>query len=511
LSSPLRVLVVDDNPHAREILAAMARSWGWQVDVAEDGTQAIALVNACAQANQPGYQTIFVDWQMPEMDGWETCLRIRQIMGAQATPLIVMVTAHGREMLSLRTPKEQAQINGFLVKPITASMLFDAVNDARAAQNPALPTPLALKPQTNQLAGLRLLVVEDNLINQQVAQELLSARGAVVTLAVNGHLGVEAVAHAQPMFDAVLMDLQMPVMDGYTATRIIRADLGLTELPIIAMTANAMASDRAACLAAGMNEHVGKPFNLNHLTEVVLRLTQGRRTANLAKQASPILSPPPQADVDSDVENALERLGHNTELYVKVLTSYLEDIANLPDQLDTTLLAGDRLGAIRLLHTLKGLSATVGASELAAVAKQVEDVLKTANTSLAHDALRDMLRAAVRRAEHTMGEVAARLTKTTPRYSPGQPHPARDDAALRPLLSELRELLNQSDMRSLEVYSGLRDALGQSAPLTQQELDSALAVFDFSRGAICCAAWLLQPSPPSSTPLVPGTAYPATT
>jgi len=276
LSSPLRVLVVDDNLHARDIIAAMARSWGWLVDVAGDGAQAIALVSACAQADQPGYQAIFVDWQMPGMDGWETCLRIRQIMNAQATPLIVMVTAHGREMLSLRTPQEQSQVNGFLVKPITASMLFDAVADARAEQNPAPSAPLALGTQPRPLAGLRLLVVEDNLINQQVAQELLSAQGALVALAVNGQLGVEAVAHAKPQFDAVLMDLQMPVMDGYSATRKIRTELGLTHLPIIAMTANAMTSDREACLAAGMNEHVGKPFDLKHLIGVLLRLTPGR-------------------------------------------------------------------------------------------------------------------------------------------------------------------------------------------------------------------------------------------
>jgi PAS domain S-box-containing protein len=489
LAGPLRVLVVDDNAHARNIMTAMAQSWGWQVDVASDGAQALALVSACAQADQPGYQAIFVDWEMPGMDGWETCLRIRQIVRAQTMPLIVMVTAHGREMLSLRTPQEQSQVNGFLVKPITASMLFDAVADARAAQSPTRAPPAAMKVQTDKLTGMRLLLVEDNLINQQVAQELLSAQGALVTLAANGQLGVEAVAHAQPMFDAVLMDLQMPIMDGYSATRKIRTELGMTELPIIAMTANAMASDRDACLAAGMNEHVGKPFDLKHLIDVLLKLTRVQPLA-AASPAATTLMPEPQAEVD--VDSALERLGHNTSLYASILVAYLEEIATMPDQLDRSLLAGDLVGATRLLHTLKGLSATVGANHLAEVAKQLEGALKTADASLAYDALRATLRAAVLRAGQTMGDIATRFTEASQRPSPVGPDAGLDHAARRPDLTELRELLNNSDLRALEVHAKLRQALGHSAPLAWQELDSAMAAFDFTRGMICCDQLLKQ-------------------
>ena len=131
--------------------------------------------------------------------------------------------------------------------------------------------PRSRADRVGRLEGMRLLVVEDNLINQQVARELLRGEGALVEIAANGQLGVAAVAGANPPFQAVLMDLQMPVMDGYAATQAIRADLGLTDLPIIAMTANAMASDREACLQAGMDDHVGKPFNLAHLVGVLLR------------------------------------------------------------------------------------------------------------------------------------------------------------------------------------------------------------------------------------------------
>ena len=148
-----------------------------------------------------------------------------------------------------------------------------ALPAAHTAQAPdaALP-PTSSSTKQPRLAGLRLLVVEDNKVNQLVAQGLLAKEGALVTLADDGQLGVSAVARAQPPFDAVLMDLQMPVMDGYTATRAIRNDLGLLKLPIIAMTANAMAADRTACLEAGMDEHIGKPFELDHLVATLLRL-----------------------------------------------------------------------------------------------------------------------------------------------------------------------------------------------------------------------------------------------
>jgi PAS domain S-box-containing protein len=271
----LHVLIVDDNSVAREVLAHTIESLGWTVQAAASADLAMAAVQDRAAAAKPPFDAIFMDFQMPAMDGWEASQRIRKLAGGAVSPIVIMVTAHGRELLSQRSAAEQAQINGFLVKPVTASMLFDAVMDAKSAaaaavqgHNPAAPQAV-VKPK--RLLGLRLLVVEDNKINQMVAKGLLGQEGAEVTLADDGQLGVAAVKNAQTQFDVVLMDVQMPVMDGYAATRVIRQELGLSELPIIAMTANAMASDRAACLAAGMNDHVGKPFDLDHLVATLIR------------------------------------------------------------------------------------------------------------------------------------------------------------------------------------------------------------------------------------------------
>ena len=272
----LEVLVVDDNPVARELLATMAQSQGWQVDSAASGQNALDLVAArVAQAKQP-YHAIFMDWEMPDMDGWETIAHLRQVAGCGPASAIVMVTRHDRNALAQRSDAEQASLHAYLIKPITSSIMTQAVADARLGRSNLRVHSRSTTEKLSRLDGMRLLVVEDNLINQQVARELLQRQGAVVTLADDGAQGVQAVVDAEKNdpFDAVLMDIQMPVMDGFAATRAIRNDLGLSQLPVIAMTANAMASDREECLAAGMNDHVGKPFDLPHLVNLLLDITR---------------------------------------------------------------------------------------------------------------------------------------------------------------------------------------------------------------------------------------------
>ncbi len=255
----LRVLAVDDDPIAREVLQRQIESLGWQVDTAASGEAALALAESRMVSGAP-YQVVFIDWQMPGMDGWETCRRLRERAPHGEPPTLVMLSAHQAELQSgQRTPADEALLDGWVVKPVTQSMLFDSVATARVVRPASLP---GAGERRLALAGLRLLVVEDNAINRQIAGELLEAEGAQVEMACDGAEGVAAVRAADPPFDAVLMDIQMPVMDGYSATAAIRAEPRFARLPIIAMTANAMAGDRRACLAAGMNEHIGKPFDL---------------------------------------------------------------------------------------------------------------------------------------------------------------------------------------------------------------------------------------------------------
>ncbi len=265
---PRQVLVIDDNPVGAQLTVRAVQSWGWLCEWVTDGDQALRRIAERSNEGRP-FDLIYIDSDLPGMNGWQTARQIRQQAGNTShAPLIVMLSNSGREVLAHRTSDEQDLLHAFLVRPVTASMLFEASLQTCGRQN-ALRDGSKPRKTKLRLKQLRLLVVEDNLINQQVAKELLMAEGACVTLAGNGKLGVEAVATANPQFDAVLMDIQMPVMDGYAATQVIRHDLGLGKLPIIAMTANALDSDRVDCLAAGMNEHVGKPFNMAHLVTVL--------------------------------------------------------------------------------------------------------------------------------------------------------------------------------------------------------------------------------------------------
>jgi two-component system, sensor histidine kinase and response regulator len=239
-------------------------------------------------------------------------------------------------------------------------------------------------PPGQRLAGLRLLVVEDNPINQEVARDLLRDEGASVTLAGDGRQGIAAVVAADPCFDAVLMDVQMPVMDGHAAASHLRRELGLATLPIIAMTANAMPSDRAASLASGMNDHIGKPFDLDELVAVLHRHVPVRPAppAPVPRRrafSSPVVTPEVRGLAQAagfDLDAALQRLAGRVDVYLRLAASFDERLATLPADLAAVLHADRRAEAERLAHTIKGVAATLGALRLAAMAGEVERALQ---------------------------------------------------------------------------------------------------------------------------------------
>ncbi|MYN07393.1 hybrid sensor histidine kinase/response regulator [Pseudoduganella aquatica] len=386
----LDCLVVDDNPSARQVLAAMAASFGWRVDTADNGLDAIRLAME-RSAGHP-YDVLLVDWRMPLLDGWETSVRLRELLPAAATPLIIMVTAYDREQLAQKQAQEPARaapvLDGVLVKPVTASMLFNAVADARSGQRPAL---LDQPPQSRRLLNrVSILLVEDNPTNQQVARELLSHEGALVEVAACGQDAISAVRREGPLPDVVLMDIQMPDMDGYEATRAILAELGERAPPIIAMTANAMQSDRDLALAAGMVDHVGKPFDLQQLIGVILSHAGPRReqaaagvTAAIGAAAAGPASAAaigaaartePPARLDS--AGAIKRMGGLVPVYQIALRSFNAEAALIAAELRAALDTEGCAGAASALHTLKGLAGTIGANELSQLAAQAEQALR---------------------------------------------------------------------------------------------------------------------------------------
>lgn len=508
--APQRVLLVDDNPMAGELMLRTVRAWGWPVDLAVSGAQALAQVRA--QIDTPGqgfpYDVVYLDWQMPEMDGWETARQLREI-SATCTgqpPLMIMVTAHGRENLAQRLPQEQDMLDGFLVKPITSSMMFDAVMNASAGHSNLRQTARGRSSQ-RRLNGMRILVVEDNLINQQVAEELLTTEGALVSMAANGQLGVEAVAAAAPQFDAVLMDLQMPVLDGYGATRVIREQLGLTHLPIVAMTANAMASDREACLAAGMTDHVGKPFDLAHLVSLLILITGlqpepgpalgggGRMadaTAPFDRRPSGALEST-AADLPVipglDWATALARMSGMKALYVRTARDFCNILSTVIEDLRLLLDQGAMDKAAMLLHTLKGNAGTLGADALAQQAGRLECQCKTRGGPADCQTSLTTLAELCESARSALSQAATFLD---PVVTPVRVQ-ARvlDVAQALAALQALDKLLSASDLSVLQGHAEFQPQLSGLPNGFQTAFESALQQLDFP-AALALSAGMQQ-------------------
>ena len=387
LLTDLACLVVDDNPVARMVLSEMAASFGWQVDVAEGGREALTAV-AGRMAQQRAYDVVFIDWRMPAFDGWETSCEIRKLAPHGKLPLIVMVTAHDRELLAQRHLEMEPVLDGFVVKPVTASMLFDAVADARMEKR--APLAAVALPSLRRLEGLHLLLVDDNPANQQVASELLGNDGAEVEVASSGRMALAAVSRPGPLPDLILMDIQMSEMDGYEATLAIQRRLGAQAPPIVAMTANAMPADRVAALDAGMADHIGKPFDLVQLIAVILK--HARRGAVAMDAAVDVAGgdaagAAPLAEAGINSAAALKRLGGLHSVYLMALRSFAAEAGNMGAQLQAACAGRSLDVAMPLLHTLRGLAGTVGADRLSGLAHLAEQGLKAGASAAAWDQL----------------------------------------------------------------------------------------------------------------------------
>ena len=498
-----RVLVVDDNPIAAELTLRMVRSWGWTAEIAKSGKEAVDLLSAqcnTAIAEFP-YPLIYMDWKMPGMDGWEATRQIRELAERSKLPqpTVIMLTAHGRDMLSHRTEAEQERVNGFLVKPATAYMLFDAWMDSRTGSNNIRKLTKG-RSSTRHLTGMRILVVEDNLINQQVADELLTSQGAIVSLAANGQLGVEAVAAAAPQFDVVLIDVQMPVLDGYGATRAIREELHLQALPIIAMTANAMDSDREACLAAGMNEHIGKPFDIAKLVSLLIRMT-GFLTdvAPSAAQDASALALSPEMPVPEvaglDIQTALNRMSGMRSLYVRTAKDFVKIMDTAVPELHLCLSAGDKQKALMRLHTLKGNAGTLGATAMAAQAATLEKLCTTSAGMAECEAALVQFEVLVRHTQEKLREAIALFDAehaSNEQAAVEVPFKGVVSDAAREALHHIAALAKSANLEALQVFAQSRALMGEFHSESIDALDEALQNLDLDQASTICDQMLLS-------------------
>ena len=502
----MRLLIVDDNASAREILSHMGCHFGFDVAVADSGPAALAQMAAAQQANRQ-YDIVLMDWRMPVQDGVQTVKRMRQEL-TDCLPTVVMVTAYGRDRVMRSAAASDVSLQSVLTKPVTPSLLFDAINVALGRATVAQQTPSqrnhAIQEISAQLAGARLLLVEDNEMNQELILELLRQARIHCVIAKNGQEALNCLS-LDPQFDGVLMDCQMPVMDGYTATRKLRQNPAFVALPIIAMTANAMQGDKEKALAAGMNDHVAKPIDVLNMFNTLARwIKRGDATATEQDPvAAPVQTPPhhPPTRLDPpdppdppdlpdlpdlpgiDTTRGLTTVIGNMALYRRLLTRFKNEYTHFAEPFAAAMAdASDPEAAQRLAHTLKGNAGNIGALRVQSCAAALEQACAT-------HALPSTIDQHVVETTAALHAVLKGLQAlTAPATDPADPArtaaPVADPDAMAALRARLRDLLDNSNADALALAEDLSrqltgtlwEAVGQRIlqQTEQCEFDGAL-------------------------------------
>jgi len=376
--SPIKVLLVDDNHTSLSILSETITQLGWQVKTASNAKDALGLFQSALEHNSP-FDLALIDWVMPNTDGWALSELIRQQTPVEMMPLLIMITAHSKEILVQNHHKNPKLLNGFLTKPITRAQLINAFYDAVATTKQA-SIKQTFDKNDKPLLKMRVLVVEDNPTNQSIVKQLLESQGASTTISNSGLDALFELENSLLPFDVVLMDIQMPGIDGYETTKRIRENVKFTQLPILAMTANVMPSDKERCFAAGMNGHIGKPFELSHVVKQILLITNKfDHVYNSAK--SETQSHPQQSanltdfckEAKIDIQQAMQRFNQLERLYLKSLALFRADLQNYILQLEDENSTYDHLKLI--FHTLKSTAAALGFTELSKQAKSKDKKL----------------------------------------------------------------------------------------------------------------------------------------
>jgi signal transduction histidine kinase/DNA-binding response OmpR family regulator/HPt (histidine-containing phosphotransfer) domain-containing protein/HAMP domain-containing protein len=499
----LRVLVVDDNATSREILKVLLESLSFEVSLTATGEEGLKELEKASETNP--YKLVLMDWKMSGMNGIEASRWIKNHSRLAKIPTIIMVTAYGREEIMRQA--DEIGLEGFLIKPVSASVLFDTIMHAFSREVPASFLPSVsldrMAQKFQDIRGAWILLVEDNEINQQVARELLEGAGLLVTIVSNGEEAVLAVKEKD--FEAVLMDVQMPVMDGYEATRRIRkwedeswmsesASAGtiadkrgmrnnngensdskfenqdpnseIKRIPIIAMTAHAMTGDREKCLEAGMNDYVSKPINPEKLFSALVKwIMPGQRMISdylVARTAekSPKDETLPLSDVPGiSVKSGLNKVGGNRKLYRKLLSKFRCNYAGVDNEIRNALGGDDLETATRLAHTIKGLAGNIGAQDLHLAALNFEAAIRknqTENIPGLLAAFSETLDLVV----DSIGALELQKPDTPETRLSAQPvaESMERDQVLY-LLSELRQSLEEDDTRAVRIFETLKKAL----------------------------------------------------
>lgn len=479
-----RVLVVDDSEQACQILAGMLKPMSFVVTTVRSGEEAVVLARNAVSAGSP-FELAFLDWKMPGMDGFATHTELAKLPSPPAT---VLVTAHGRD--DVLPALHRSGIGLMLTKPVNPSQLFDAamraLGHAMLASPEVGPAPTRTHATLEALKGIRgarVLLVDDNDLNQQVGAELLGEAGLVVDVAGDGQEALDMLARST--YDVVLMDMQMPVMDGLTATRLLRQNSAWTDLPVLAMTANAMSVDRDRCLQAGMNGHIAKPIDPEELFGQLLHWISPRpeaaRPAALAAAhatSAPVLPHALSRIPGLDTAVGLRRVLHKVDSYAGLLHRFASGQAQAVRQARDQLAAGQWQDAQRTVHTLKGAAGTIGASELAAQAQAAEQ-------AIAEQRPLDDIEALLLPLETDCTALVLALLDALPQQAAATADAAAStpptpiDAAAHALLARLDALLADDDAEAIELFRDQKPILQALLGTAYADVARALEQFRF--------------------------------
>ncbi|HXP89456.1 MAG TPA: response regulator, partial [Fibrobacteria bacterium] len=360
----LEVLVADDNEMSRDAVSAVAASMGWQTLAVESGKEAIRETLERMAGEKP-FDILLLDWKMPDLDGLETVARLREQLRTNTPPIVLLATAYSREELGKHP--ESRNVDGILSKPVTGSSLYNAVMEARQRRGRASPRERG--PRVKRLSGIRVLVVDDNEANRELMEAIFADEGAKAELAVNGHAAVQWLKANPQAVDLVLMDVQMPHMDGYTAARLIREDPLTAALPIVALSAGVFRSEQEAALQAGMDDFVPKPFHVKDLIAVILRLTGRTPVPETEEVSEPIPDPSPDKDPPEIGVSRGVSLWRTEQAFRARLSKFATEQSRAVEEIATFLGEGDLAKVSFALHRLKG---TTGLLDLGRLHAQIE-------------------------------------------------------------------------------------------------------------------------------------------
>lgn len=443
---------------------------GYRIDRVSAGADAISKVKV-EGSHAAGYDLVILDWWLSDLSGMQTAEFIANSQ-LQASPKILLLAPSRGEIVEARTLGEESCIDGVLTKPFTPLQLqqsIDSLIHGRSAISVAEEQP----GHSSALQGLRLLVVEDNELNRQIAEELLSDEGAIVDLASGGLEGVEKVLDRSNKYDLVVMDMQMPDIDGLEATRRIRAEQGFETLPIMAMTANASLSDRELCLQSGMNEHIGKPIDMNEVIPCILNLVGREENTSPAT-----LQSNDSASIRGEVE---KRFGGNMKMFCRVQPKYESTVNQLISELRAALGEHNYTAVCAALHSLKGTSGTMGAKELSTYTASLESEIKSRKQNQWRTVLSS--NAMVRLSDLAAASVAA-MQLMFDEFNSREPENASSSQLsvdeLKHQLQEMVPLLQADNLRALKILESIQTHVNKECRAQLEPLSSQINALDFA-------------------------------